>query len=391
MNRQVVDLLKKAISLLLAATVAAAVSCPVSADEGPADDAPGISAKSAVILGVDGRRVLFEKDPHERLPIASTTKIMTALLTLEAAARDDRAVLITPEMVRVEGSSMGLKAGDRLALSALAEGMLSVSGNDAANSAAIAVGGSLSAFAALMNRKARELGLEDTHFVTPSGLDDPEHYSSAYDLALLTAAAMENPDFSRIVSKQKIQVRFSDPERTVTYTNHNKLLSMYSGCIGVKTGYTKKSGRCLVSAAERNGVRLIAVTLSDPDDWQDHENLLDYGFSLLTPCRFDDSGFRMTLPVVGGARSGVAVVGSDGGTAVLPAREARGIRRTVELPRFVYAPVGEGQVLGRVRYSNAGGTVATTELVAAGTVGAPEAEKNFFQKIWDRIRRLLPV
>ena len=384
MERQVVDLLKKALALLLAAGTAAAFPCAVRAEGEPA-----ISAKSAVVMFVDDGRLLYEKNSHEHLPIASTTKIMTALLTLEAAARDDKTVLITPEMVRVEGSSMGLKAGDRLTLSALAEGMLSVSGNDAANSAAIAVAGSLDAFALLMNRKAEELGLADTHFVTPSGLDDAEHYSSAYDLAALTAAAMENPDFARIVSQQKIKVQFSD--RTVTYTNHNKLLSMYQGCTGVKTGYTQKSGRCLVSAAERNGVRLIAVTLSDPDDWDDHGKLLDYGFSRLTPCEFDDSAFRISLPVVGGIEKIVPVAGTDGGTAVLPAEQASVIRRTVELPQFVYAPVGEGQVLGLVRYTDFNGTVATTELLAGKTVKSEMPEKNLFQKLWDRILMLFSV
>ena len=375
--------MKRAISLLLAAACATAFPCFASADA-----APGISAKSAVVASADGKYVLYEKNPHDRLPIASTTKIMTALLTLEAAARNDRTVLVTPEMVRVEGSSMGLKAGDRLTLTSLAEGMLLASGNDAATAAAIAVGGSVGSFALLMNRKAKALGLGDTHYVTPSGLDDDRHYSSAYDLAILTAAAMKNPVFSQIVSRRKMRVRFLQPVRTVTYTNHNKLLGMYSGCIGVKTGYTKKSGRCLVSAAQRNGVRLISVTLSDPDDWRDHEKLLDYGFSRLTSVCFDDSDYAASLPVVGGALAGVPVTGSNGGTAVLPAEDAQGMRRTVELPPFVYAPVSKGQVLGRIRYSNARGTVASTELSAAGAVGRPEGKKNFFQKIWDRIRPL---
>ena len=384
MSRQVVDLLKKALAFLLAAGIAAAFPCAAKAE-----GEPSVSAKSAVVMFADDGRLLYEKNSHERLPIASTTKIMTALLTLEAAARNDKTVQITPEMVRVEGSSMGLKAGDRLTLSALAEGMLSVSGNDAANSAAIAVAGSLGAFAQMMNRKAGELGLADTHFVTPSGLDDAEHYSCAYDLAVLTAAAMENPDFARIVSQQKIRVQFVD--RTVTYTNHNKLLSMYQGCTGVKTGYTQKSGRCLVSTAERNGVCLIAVTLSDPDDWDDHEKLLDYGFSRLTPCGFNDSAVQISLPVVGGTEKSVAVAGTDGGTVVLPAEQAAVLRRTVELPQLGYAPVGGGQVLGVVRYTDFDGTVATTELLAEKTVKSEMPEKNLFQKLWDRIRMLFSV
>ncbi|QNK41360.1 D-alanyl-D-alanine carboxypeptidase family protein [Caproicibacter fermentans] len=350
-----------------------------------------MSAKSAVVISAADGRVLYEKNSREKLPIASTTKIMTALLTLEAASRNDRTVLITPEMIRVEGSSMGLKAGDKLTLTALAEGMLSVSGNDAANSAAIAVGGSTERFAALMNQKAAQLGLSETHYVTPSGLDNAEHYSSAGDLAKLTAAALKNPEFARIVSQKKIQVRFSDPDRTVTYTNHNKLLSMYAGCNGVKTGFTKKSGRCLVSAAQRDGVQLVAVTLSDPNDWEDHEKLLDYGFSRLTCFQADDSEFRLNLPVVGGTAGSVSVLGTAGAAALLPPDEVQNLRRTVELPQFLYAPVKRGQVLGLVRYQNETGTVSTTKLLAGGNVSRQAVKKNIFEKLWDRIRVLFSV
>lgn len=343
------------------------------------------------MIYADSRKILYEKNAHEQLPIASTTKIMTALLTLEAAARDDRTVEITPEMVRVEGSSMGLQAGDRLTLTGLAEGMLSVSGNDAANSAAIAVGGSLSGFANLMNQKAKELGLNDTHYVTPSGLDDKEHYSSASDLAVLAAAALDNPDFARIVAQKKVQVSFSDPERTVTYSNHNKLLSMYEGCVGVKTGFTKKAGRCLVSAAERNGVRLITVTLSDPNDWEDHERLMDYGFSQLTSYSIDDSNVQIPLPVVGGMKKSVMVTGEAGETVVLPTDQAQNVKRTVELPRFAYAPVQAGQILGHVRYSAGSETIAETELVAGEDVPQMTEKQNFFQILWDRILQLFSV
>lgn len=379
-------MLKKAVALGL--TVFLAVLFPLTVS---ADTAPSVSAKSAVVISAEDGRILFEKNGSEKRPIASTTKIMTALLTLEAASRGDQTVLITPEMVRVEGSSMGLKAGDRLTLTALAEGMLSVSGNDAANSAAIAVGGSIPAFAAMMNRKAAELGLSDTHYVTPSGLDNEEHYSTASDLAKLAAAALKNPEFARIVSQRKIQVQFHDPDRTVTYTNHNKLLSMYDGCVGVKTGFTKKSGRCLVSAAERDGVGLVAVTLADPNDWDDHEKLLDYAFSRLTRYQADDSEFHINLPVVGGVKKNVSVLGTAGSSNVFPANEVQNLKRVVELPQFVYAPVQNGQVLGLVRYSNESGTVVTTKLVAGEDILPQISQKNLLEKLWDRICTLFSV
>ncbi|MFU0833083.1 MAG: serine-type D-Ala-D-Ala carboxypeptidase [Oscillospiraceae bacterium] len=353
--------------------------------------APSVSAKSAVVVCADNGRVLYEKNSHEKLPIASTTKIMTALLTLEAAARSDDVVQITPEMVRVEGSSMGLKAGDKLTLSALAKGMLTVSGNDAANSAAIAIGGSIPKFAELMNQKAAQIGLSETHYVSPSGLDEEGHYSTANDLAKLTVAALQNSEFANIVSQKKIQVDFYNPDRTVTYTNHNKLLSIYEGCIGVKTGYTKKSGRCLVSAAERNGVRLIAVTLCDPDDWNDHAQLLDYGFSCVTRYQPDDSELKLTLPVVGGTDCTVPILGTEGDAVILPSDDVQNLCRTVELPQFLYAPVRKGQVLGYVRYFNNSDTVTSTKLIAGADVPRQVIEKNLFEKLWDWIRQLISV
>lgn len=383
MIRQVVVLLKKTVLLLLSAIAVFLFPAPARADAEPA-----VSAKSAVVVDADSGRILFAKNENERLPIASTTKIMTALLTLEAAAKEDREVTITDEMVRVEGSSMGLLPGDRLTLKALAEGMLSVSGNDAANSAAFAVAGSLKGFADLMNRRAAELKLTNTHFVTPSGLDDKNHYSSAYDMALLASAAMKNPDFAEIVGQKEIRVQYLNPDVTRRLTNHNKLLSMYDGCTGIKTGFTKQSGRCLVSSAERGGVRLIAVTLSDPNDWDDHERLLDYGFSRLKSVPTDDSSYRADISVVGGVSQSVQVTGCAGGSVVLDSLDALNLKRTVELPRFVYAPVRAGEVLGEVRYTVGTKTVAETELTACGNVAQVPREKGFFEKLWDNIRRL---
>lgn len=366
------------------ALLAAAAFQPVLVS---AASAPQISAKAAVVVNADDGRVVYSKNEHERLAIASTTKIMTSLLTLEAAAAQNRAVTITPEMVRVEGSSMGLRAGDRLTLRDIAEGMLLVSGNDAANSAAIAVGGTMDRFVAMMNAKASELGMKDTHFVTPSGLDDTAHYSSAYDLAVLTCAALRNADFADIVRRKSMQIHFLNPDVTHTYGNHNKLLSLYPSCTGVKTGFTKKSGRCLVSSAERDGVGLVAVTLSDPDDWKDHTALLDYGFTRLVSREVDDSDYRVSLPVVGGVRQAVSVAGTSGGAVTLGCDDR--LERTVELPQFVYAPVKSGQVLGRVRYVCGGKTVAQTELVAAEDVSAAPKQKTWFQILWDGIMDLI--
>lgn len=377
---------KKMVSFFIAFLVAAGFSLPALADT-----VPQLTAKSAVLINEDSGEILFAKDENTRRPMASTTKIMTALITLETAAANNRIVTITDAMVRVEGSSMGLLPGNQLSLKALAAGMLTVSGNDAANSAAIAIGGSIPAFADIMNRRAQELNLNDTHFVTPSGLDNEEHYTTARDLAVLAAAAMKNPDFAEIAGSKQCNVEFVNPGQTRRFTNHNKLLSMYSGCTGVKTGFTKKSGRCLVSAAEKDGVRLVAVTLDAPDDWNDHQKMLDYGFSQLESCPIDDSDFLVSLPVVGGTGEIVSVCGTAGNRVVLKKDAAAGLQRTVSMPRFLYAPVESGQSVGTVRYTLNGRTVAETELVATTAVSQVAAEKNIFQEFWGNLLHFFQI
>jgi D-alanyl-D-alanine carboxypeptidase/D-alanyl-D-alanine carboxypeptidase (penicillin-binding protein 5/6) len=379
----VVVLLKKIISILLILIIP--MSFPLFAS---ADAQPQLSAKSAVLMNADNGEILYAKGENDKRPMASTTKIMTALITLETAAVNNRIVTITDNMVRVEGSSMGLMPGNKLSLKSLAAGMLLVSGNDAANSAAIAIGGSTKAFAELMNKRAKELNMTDTHFVTPSGLDDEEHYTTARDLAVLAAAAMKNPDFAEIACEKSMSVQFISPDQTRRLTNHNKLLSMYSGCVGVKTGFTKKAGRCLVSSAEKNGVHLVAVTLNASDDWNDHEKMLNYGFSKLISCPVDDSGYSVTFPVVGGTSNNVVIHGSVQNSIVVNIDEAPNIKRTVELPAFVYAPVEAGQVLGTVRYTVGSKTVATTELIAVGQVAKLEIPKNIFEIFLDHIKNL---
>jgi D-alanyl-D-alanine carboxypeptidase (penicillin-binding protein 5/6) len=348
-----------------------------------ADAAPSVSAKSAIVVNADDGRVVYAKNEHDRLPIASTTKIMTSLLTLEASAVNNRTITVTPEMIRVQGSSMGLRAGNKLTLYDLAVGMLMVSGNDAANTAALSIGGTMENFAAMMNAKAASLGMKDTHYVTPSGLDDEEHYSSAYDLALLTRAALQNAQFADIVRQKSMQIHFINPDETYYYGNHNKLLGFYQYCTGVKTGFTKKSGRCLVSSAEKDGVRLIAVTLNDPNDWEDHKSLLNYGFSCLVSRPVNDSSTSVSLPIVGGVQGTVKVTGTAGENVVVGVEDQ--LKRTVELPQFVYAPVKKGQVLGRVCYTCGGKIVTQTELTAAEDVPKAPKQKTWFQILWQAI------
>ena len=351
---------------------------------------PQVSAQAAALIEAESGRTVFAKNETEQLSMASTTKIMTALLTLEEIeASGDREVTITDEMVRVEGSSMGLLPGCRLTLHDLAVGMLTVSGNDAANSAAYAIDGSPSAFADRMNRRAETLGLENTHFVTPSGLDAAGHYSTALDMARLGAAAIRNPEFRSICSQRQMTVSFAYPEQTYHLTNHNKMLSLYDGCIGIKTGYTKKSGRCLVTAAERDGILLVAATLNAPDDWNDHRVMLDYGFSQIETFSPDDSGEIWTLPVVGGVVEEITAVGQKAGRVTLQIGEEAQITRTVKLPRFLYAPVQTGEQVGEVEYSLNGEALLTAPILAREDVTAQEVEKGWLDGILDWISSLL--
>ena len=356
--------------------------CPVARAAGPE-----VSAQSAVVLTADTGTVLFEKDGHTPRPVASTTKIMTALLALEAAQEQgDPLVDITQEMVAVEGSSMGLQAGDSISLTGLAAGMLLASGNDAANAAALYLDGSLESFAARMNQRAAALGMEDTHFVTPSGLDGEDaqglgHLSTAYDMALLARAALEDQAFRQLCSSPSLAVEFAEPVKRVTYTNHNKLLTQYQGCVGVKTGFTKEAGRCLVSAAERDGALLIAVTLNAPNDWQDHTALLDYGFSQMEPYQLAGGDVRLTVPVVGSPVEVVSLRGSNGGEVTLPLGQGAQVERVVRVPKFLYAPVEAGEQVGEICWYLEGQLLGSAPLTAAGA--APLQEKA--PSLWERL------
>lgn len=372
-------LFRKIFTAAAAVLAALLVALPASAAE-----APSVSAQAAVLYDPLSGAVLYEKNGSEVLPMASTTKIMTALLAFESG-QADAVVEVTPEMVAVEGSSMGLAAGDRLTLGSIARGMMMASGNDGANAIALFLGGSAEGFASLMNARAAEIGLENTRFVTPSGLDAEGHGTTAYDMALLGAEAMRCADFAETVGAVSQTVEFLSPEKTVRYDNHNRLLQLYSDCTGIKTGFTKKAGRCLVSSAERGGAQLICVTLNAPDDWNDHIALFEYGFSQLETRAITPDGTLYAVPVVGGAASSV-VCRAEGKASATLYRDAA-LTASVSLPRFVYAPLEAGAQVGCVTYSVNGSVVAELPIVAAADVQPAEDTRSDFQKWLDRLRR----
>lgn len=247
-------------------------------------EAVEVSAAAAVLMDADSGRLLYDKNGEKRMLIASTTKLMTALVALEQGGLQQEITVTGGHMA--EGSSMYLRPGEKLTLETLLYGLLLSSGNDAALAVTECMGGAVP-FVARMNEKAAELGMENTHFANPNGLDDEAHYSTAEDMAKLAAAAMDDPVLRRVASTRTARIGGR------TLTNHNKLLSRVEGCVGLKTGYTRAAGRTLISCAERDGVRLVAVTLQDGDDWNDHASLYEQGFRVLRPVKAVERGLHL--------------------------------------------------------------------------------------------------
>ena len=320
-----------------------------------------ITAKGWALIEASSGRLLLGEHEHERLPMASTTKIMTALLILEAGEDLGTVIEVDPRAAGTEGSSIYLKAGERMSLRDLLYGLMMKSGNDAAVALAIHAAGSAEAFVQRMNAKAAALGLDDTHFMNPNGLHDSQHYTSACDLCRLAAAAMALPAFREIVSTRRYTTSTGD--RVRTFETKNKILTQVAGGCGVKTGYTKKAGRCLCFAARREGMLLIGAVLNAPDMWNDAGKILDSGFSTYELHTF-------LLPGQGAGE--VAVTGSPKKT--LPAAAKEGIlypvrkdgqdviRLDVRLADSLAAPVEPGAEAGKAVLTVNGEPVATVSL-----------------------------
>jgi D-alanyl-D-alanine carboxypeptidase/D-alanyl-D-alanine carboxypeptidase (penicillin-binding protein 5/6) len=337
-------------------------SFALTVDSNEIPEPPTVSAKSSILIEAATGRVIFGKREYDKLPVASTTKILTTILMLESGNLDTE-FLMGPEIL-VEGSTMGLLEGDLVSKLDLCYGMMLPSGNDAANATAYILGGGTAGFSELMNAKAAKIGMNDSHFVTPSGLHASNHYSTAYDMALLTRYALTNPDFAEICATESIKLDYDNPPYKRWLSNSNKLLSLYDGCIGVKTGFTDEAGRCLISAAERGGVKLICVTLDAPNDWSDHKNLLDYGFSIVKPIEtaFDIGDIKAS--VVGGDSDNVDIKLSRNPLLTSINGEVPETVCRICLPTFSYAPVSSGQILGRAEFISGNAIVDTVDLVA---------------------------
>jgi D-alanyl-D-alanine carboxypeptidase (penicillin-binding protein 5/6) len=350
----------------LAAAVIAAFLVAASAAPAVALDRPTVQASSAVLMDADTRVVLFDQAGHTRRPVASTTKVMTALLALEHAGLSDP-VSVSDSVLSIEGSNVGLQPGDTVAMDDLLKSLLLASGNDAAVAIAEHIGGSIAGFADMMNARAAGLGATDSHFANPHGLYDPNHYSSAYDLGLITCQAFGHPRFAELVGSKVADATLpSAPEGVVQLINHNKLLWRAGFVDGVKTGFVKESGHCLIASGRQNGWRLVAVVLDSPDMYADAQALLKYGFNA-----FGRHVYARQGDVVGRARV------SGGKRSRLPALCQHTLAR-VTGPGFsddsrlevrlenLKAPVAKGARVGTARLLSVGGNVIAASPLVAG-------------------------
>lgn len=338
------------------------------------------SAKAAVVIDGDTGEILYSQNSDVRLPMASTTKIMTALLLCELGGDLTTQIVTTREMVTVEGSSMGLQVGDTVSYHDLLYGMLLASGNDAANTTAIAIAGSVSKFVDLMNERAEKLGLKDTHFVTPSGLDADGHYTTAYELAVIAKEALSNENFAKAASAQSARLCYGNPPYNRTLTNHNKLLKSYDDIVGVKTGFTKKSGRCLVSASKKDGKFVIAVTLNDGNDWADHRMLLDLGLSLINTRSFSPETGKIDIDTANGNKLSAIIP-----SVTINTTENSVITYKIFVPAFLYEPICTGTQIGSVRYYCNGSIVSDIPIVSNQNINAKNNKFVLFLGIFKGI------
>lgn len=366
--------MKRILPLILAPLLLFA--SPLTAYPLSAQESLPLSAECAALYEADSRLLIYGKNQEKRHPMASTTKIMTALVAIEAMPLDT-VITIPREAVGIEGSSVYLREGERYTLEALLYALLLQSANDAAVAIACAVGRDVGGFAALMNERVASLGLTDTHFDNPHGLDSDGHYTTASDLAKITCEALEHPDLFKIVSTRRYLFTDLDGTSSRPLINHNKMLLLYDGAVGVKTGFTKKCGRCLVSAAKRDGLLLVAVTLDAPSDWADHQKLLDMGFSSYES-RLIAEPMALSLPLPLLNMPGKVTVSNAEELRLAMKRGEDAPERTLDLLPLPIAPIKKGAVAGTVTYKAKDGRTVSSPLIFMEDIPLTKAKKGRF-------------
>lgn len=376
--------MKKMIAVVLSCVMILAFTPKTNAAENIS-----LSAKAAVLIEAETGTIILAKNENQKLPMASTTKIMTTLLTLESGDLD-KVYAVPDEALMTEGSSMGLCFGESVTKNQLCYGMMLPSGNDAANTAALLISGSFESFARRMNRRAAKIGMENSNFVTPSGLHDEKHYSTAYDMALLTREALKNEHFGEICRTKSIKLSSDGFQSDKYLSNTNRLLTKYQYCIGVKTGFTDEAGRCLVSAAEKDGVKLIAVTLNASDDWNDHIKMFEIGFACTKRVKPDNFTDKFSVDLVGGTSDNVKCRLSEAPEFTSVNGSLPDITEKSFIPDFVYAPIMEGDEVGYVEYSAYGDVLCRRTIVADESCSykSSDVKKSLYNSVIDMLKKL---
>ncbi len=340
--------------------------------------APRVSAKSCALYEPESETFIYKKDFNQRLPMASTTKIMTALVVLDNLSSDEF-VEVDKRAVGTDGSSVYLEEGEIMTTGDLLYALMLASANDAAEALAYHISGSIEDFSLLMNEKARSLGANDTFFKNPHGLDAKGHFTTAHDLAIISAEALKNEFIKAITSTYKRTIYSNIKERVVV--NHNKLLKMIDGCIGVKTGYTQLSGRSLVGACERDGLTLISVTIDAPDDWRDHKALFDYGFSKMHASVLLGKGdYKRKIPVIN-SDYGYLTVENEESIKIIYEGKKPTVKRQVYLPHYLIAPISSGDQVGKIVYTVDDKVIGEIPLIAKEEI--KETKKSrFFERFF---------
>ena len=341
---------------------------------------PEVSAASAVLIDGDTLEVLYEKNARDKRSMASTTKIMTSLIAVESGRLDE--CVTVKEKPYIEGTAIGFNKGDKLTVRDLCYAMLLESGNDAALVIAEFFADTEVDFSLLMNKKAEQLGMKSTNFVTASGLDADEHYTTAFDMALLGAYAVKNAHFREICSSKNYKAEYIEPDITRYFSNHNRLLSSCEGVIGIKTGFTKKSGRCLVSACERDGKLLVAVTLNAPDDWNDHNKLYDYGYSLYEKTIIT-TDIPSQIPVRGSNSSSIRL--NTVSCITVNALRGCNLSYAVHLKKNIYAPVRVNDAIGCITVYQNGFPVAAQSIFSVENADLPLDYKTYKPTLRQRL------
>jgi D-alanyl-D-alanine carboxypeptidase (penicillin-binding protein 5/6) len=345
---------------------------PVYAENGDASNLPVSKpqtlGKAAVLIDASSGRVLYEANAHQQLPPASVTKIMTGLLVVEKGNLNQK-VTVSQTAADTPECSIWLEAGEKLTREQLLYACMLNSANDAAMELAESIAGSEQAFVKLMNRRARQLGLKDTHFCNPHGLEASGHYTSAYDLAMLSREALHYPMFRKVVSTQTMNIPWAGHEYNRLLINQNRLLYRYDGAIGIKTGYTKQAGNCVVGAAQRGDMVLIAVSLNSPSVYQDLEQMLDYGFNNYSQKTIKKAEqLAVTVPVENGTAESVQARPQTDLVAALTEKEQSQVSYKFYPQENVSAPIKKGQILGTCRMYVAGHEAGRVNLVASSPV-----------------------